>query len=217
MRLEEFDIHIERDLLKLDKKSPKEISRSLKKLGFREVSSGHFGKVFVLDKGKRVVKVSMKPDTGYELFLDLCMRNISNPHLPKVSWKQNFIYIDKGIEKKGFIVVLEKLSPIPLRNGYPTESFVKKHADQFAILNAIANLNLNIELDIPYKSIPPAKLKKSHTEVWAHPLYKAIEKLIKTFRSELVWDLHWKNIMYRPEDNALVITDPYAVQSEITG
>lgn len=221
MRLEEFDIHTERDLLKLDKKSPREISKQLKSMGFKEVSRGHFGQVFILNRGNRVVKVSMKSDTGYEMFLDLAMRNTSNPHLPKISWKQNFTYIDNGVEKPGFMVALERLAPIPMRDYYPTKQFVTQHADQFAVLNAIEKSGMGIELYVPIDYIPKSQLEKSNTEFWAHPLYKAFDKLINTFgrgkiKSDLVWDLHWKNIMYRPSDGSLVVTDPFAAQSEIT-
>lgn len=220
MRLHEFDINIERDILKLEKTTPRKFEASLKNLGFTNVGSGYFASVYALDKGNRVIKVSMIPDPSYEKFLDIALKNTTNPHLPKVYWKVPIKFRDNT---SGFIVTLERLDTVTglIQNA---QSFKTVHDELgfSALVLLWASMTIHGVRLFGKRQITTFEregwlkdITKNKKNILNDKLYITLKKLSDqgpTLGVQQI-DIHAANIMLRKKDNTIVITDPWAFES----
>lgn len=217
MRLYEFDINIERDVLSLDKADPRKFAADLENLGFRSVGSGFFAEVFSLDQGNRVIKVAMRSDPAYEKFLEIALNNTSNPHLPKVYWKVPIKFRDGN---KGFITALEKLEDVGdlLRYSDSFKPVYEKLGDDALILLHATNTIEGVRV------FPSSSIRTFEREGWlddivgdedrieSSKLYMTLKKMANLGPKLGVAriDIHSSNVMLRKKTNTIVITDPWA-------
>lgn len=89
-KLLEFDIHTERQFLKLDKLNPDQVMQWLEDNNFDKIGEGHFSNVYAKKQGNRVIKIIMGKDKAYLDFIRLALNNTNNPHLPKVYWINHY-------------------------------------------------------------------------------------------------------------------------------
>lgn len=217
MRLHEFDINIERDVLSLDKTDPKKFAADLENLGFKSVGSGYFAEVFSLDQGNRVIKVAMRSDPAYEKFLKIALNNTSNPHLPKVYWKVPFKFHNLS---SGFITALEKLESIRdlLSDPNSFNTVYKKLGNDALILLHATNTIEGVRAFPSFNILTFEKegwldeINKNKDQIESSKLYVTLKKMdnLGTRIGVSQIDIHRSNIMLRQKTNTVVITDPWA-------
>lgn len=166
----------------LDTHSKEDAVKYLLSSGFKEIGTGFYAGVYHKRGYKRLIKINKVMDRGGWSYAEYCRRNKGkNPYLPK-------IYYFSGTPKD-YVIVMEYLRPL------------KK--------NEISEEDLEIIQYFQHKTIqgPNAIDSKFEYDNQGHKLYKLLDKLYK-FMFRL--DLKRSNIMVRPRNEQIVITDPLA-------
>ena len=163
----------------------------IKNLGYKHISSGSFGHAYKHHSGY-IIKV-IRDDTCYYKFVEYCLKNANNPHLPKFKTKS----LNK-FDPSFFMVRMEELSKIS--------------ADDLRIVGRLIERAISKD---PKFGLPPNKNMHKFPEELEHiPEYKTffdtlidIDKNIPAMCSE---DLSYSasNVMKRSE-RVFVVIDPW--------
>jgi hypothetical protein len=215
--LNEADINDERTLLNTKWTRPKEVEAWLKENGFKKIGGGMFAGAWLKGGAKRIIKVSRKPDPCFLNFAKWAVTKTNNPHLPDIPWIAEFT-IQEGPNKGGkfLIVPVEKLVPFkkaqmkeikdPVILGsllINKQLWAEERKDVFRILRK--------ELDLPetQKEAVP-KIKRFLNKNKNHRWMKTLSQIQGAAGADCIDDLHTSNMMWRPSNKKLVITDPLA-------
>ena len=215
--LQEATIQDERVLLNTKWERPKDVEVWLKENGFKKIGGGAFAGAWLKGGSKRIIKVSRKPDPCFLNFAKWAVTKTNNPHLPDLPWIAEFS-ITSGPNKGGkfFILPVEKLQPFkreqmkqikdPVILGsllVNKQLWAEERKDVFRILRR--------ELDLPetQKEAVP-KINRFLNKNKNHRWLKTLAQIKAVAGADCIDDLHTSNMMWRPSDKRLVITDPLA-------
>ena len=172
----------------------------LKHAGYR-VETGSRGLMFQLPKnqGKYVFKAWGK-DSGYVYAVKIFKQHQNNPHIPKIL--RGPFALDNN--KQFWVIVLEELEPI---HDEDLRKFIIFVADVFENLHQLSTKQVITLIENNIDKIGLTHSIKYYADIlktfW--PTLLMFEEGDKNFL-----DLGNDNVMIRPSDNQLVITDPVA-------
>ena len=215
--LDEATVQDEKVLLNTKWTRPKETETWLKANGFKKIGGGAFAGAWLKGGAKRIIKVARKPDPCFLNFAKWSVKQTNNPHLPDIPWIAEFT-IQEGPNKGGkfFIVPVEKLQPFkkaqmkevkdPVILGFlfvNRELWAEERKDVFRILRK--------ELDLPETQAEATpKIKRFLGKNKNHRWLKTLAQIKGAAGVDCIDDLHTSNMMWRPSNKKLVITDPLA-------
>lgn len=215
--LNEADINDERTLLNTKWARPKDVEKWLKENGFKKIGGGAFAGAWLKGGAKRIIKVARKPDPCFLNFAKWAVTKTNNPHLPDIPWIAEFT-ISEGPNKGGkfFIVPVERLKPF-------TPALMKSIDDPVILGSLFVNKELwaeerktvfrrlRAEMNLPETqadSVP--KIKRFLSRNKNHRWLKTLAQIKGAAGADCIDDLHTSNMMWRPSNKKLVITDPLA-------
>jgi hypothetical protein len=210
------------------KKYHKETFESLVKAfqadtGYKFLGKGYFAYVFKHPTKDEVLKFWIQ-DTAYEKYIDYCKQN-SSPYLPKIygSVKSLSTFHKRlaGFPEKIKYVRMEyliELSNNDLKAAHTPKQIIDSMTHFFSRISPEKYLEYTksgewdprakrlrqVEVDIYWPNGIPSNIIE---------LYETASKLPLAEMERL--DLHANNIMVRPSDNHLVLSDPVASDSDI--
>lgn len=187
----------------------------------KQLGRGAYGAVFSLnDRSDRVIKYSRRHDDAWAVFAKICfdLDGISK-HTMKVH-----AFRDHREDMNSFYVaVVERLVPL---NHYSVPTEIVELANRLSDCSEVYSNRSLIDLDTCRSSNDwwrpsPAHagclkndfeyIERYHSEL--HALVQMLTDIygeIRLSNKPCQLDLHLGNMMYRPSDNSLVITDPFA-------
>jgi hypothetical protein len=178
------------------------LDRLVSKEGIQKLGGGAFSQVFQHPEyGNVVVKVYTDKDAVYRKYVSWCLKNQSNPYVPKIVEQVKYKSPETG--EKYNIIFLQKMTPI------------KTHKKVLLLLARAMNVDEfdEVDLDDVYE-IGAGSGKKFYdlmnqlvTNKDADPDFVKVWKFIASFGADKL-DLHPENVMLR--DGHLVLTDPVA-------
>ena len=188
---------------------------------FKPLGGGLFAKVYGHDSG--VVYKFWAKDTAYEKYVEYCLKNQSNPFIPKFSSKIKTLTVffkrPASFPDKIKYVKMEKLAPY--RNQYLPGT----DSPYYSVLKLLVS---EVENDESFETVVSditrfskkgsiASVRKSYENLLEEQPLKLIKELFDTLvdihkHVGKLNDLHNENIMMRGDQ--LVILDPAAVASE---
>lgn len=208
--LQEASIFDEKELLNTKWTSPQELQQWLKSHGFKKLGSGVFSAVYGKPEHSRVVKISKRGDECWLKFAKWLMAQTKNPYLPHVPWIKEYQGIRKGKPETFFVTIIEKLEP------FTTES-IKQIKDPVVVAMLLLKgdfwaaekkvLQRRLE-ELGYDT--PQEQKELLMDNNNHLFVNSLRMVTKRGGKSCIGDLHSGNIMFRPSDKAVVITDPLA-------
>lgn len=225
----ELHYSFQKVLMSRDWKSPDEVTDWLISAGFRFVNSGFYAKVYYKPGYKNVVKVTTREDLGWLEYANYTRKIVPGKikSLPNIWWIQEFGERRDNVEdpdqfpanfrfNKYFISLIEKLNDFD-------EVAISETND----LTALAYIFLFLTSD--WSDLIEARLVREEIIVPTHPTlfdydqvhkwytrnkskcsFTKTMKVVKGMRKKSGYtvDMHDDNIMYRPSDKSIVITDP---------
>lgn len=142
------------------------------------LGQGIFGVVFKRPQDSYVIKL-FKNDPAYRQYLKYVLQHQDNPHVPKIRGKLVKPYRDANL----YLVRIEELEPLEI---YSPQYDVFEQARDYALDRVTATT------------------QQDFREIY--PRLASVLDDVKHWGKTI--DLHDENIMVRPSDNMLVITDP---------
>jgi hypothetical protein len=222
--LTEASIFDERALLNTTWATPQQLTKWLRKNGFKKMGEGAYSAVFVKPGYKRVIKVSMKRDDCWINFAQWAQSVTNNPHLPDIPWVQFF---GAGY-KQFFVAIIGKLAPfdksaISATVDLPGLVYMYLHDDWFRGDAGIWARLIDEGLITRYDSSGRRGTRFNAEQLDRKKLLRYLrgvrggKQFIMTLKAaerkgtgNCRYDMHDGNIMYRPSDKKLVIIDPLA-------
>jgi hypothetical protein len=206
MRLIEFDKNRPRVLTAVnqyfdakfpgrDKVANGQLVNALEQLGWNYYKGGNFSDVFVHPKRNYVIKINEIQDLGFAHFVKVVRRHPEQVHFPKISYK-------KTVEVKGKmhdIYLIEKLKPI---SAFSLE------------FSGMANYLERISIYY-YKPLEEIFNESTVKMFKNYPSLVEAARIVGQEGGRTIIDIHDDNIMIRPKNNVIVITDPYADRGDM--
>lgn len=222
MRLDEITKALERKLESHDWKSPREVSRFLRKQGYKQGGAGSFGAVFVHPTRNKIVKISKRQDVCWLRFAYWTLKMTSNPSVPYIDWVRVY-----GEDDKFFIAVVEKLAPFNKQAIKQTKdivgiAYLYSHQDEWdiehdlidAMEDRLAQEGIITGDDErkwePHKFQARARKFAKTSNKPGRRFLRTLDSAKKFAKAPCTYDSHDGNLMYRPSDQSLVIIDPLA-------
>lgn len=204
-----------------------ELRKFLKSKGYKKLGGGAYAEAWANKQAQRVVKISTKEDKCWMRYIEWLKMQPASPHLPKVHSFRTY----KTGRGTFFVSILETLEE--------TDKFIDELFKSTAVNPTLPRLALVMWImDISWEQSIRYRVqfvRKENVEKYLNqqPKYKKLnpveraEELTKSgYRTKLALlgkkaerelgkdgcqpDLHGGNVMYRPSDKTLVITDPIA-------
>lgn len=161
----------------------RDINRKLKKLGYVQdeqvLGQGVSGIVYKRAGDPYVIKV-FQEDPAYKNYLEYVMQNQDNPHVPRIRGKLIKPYRDVEL----YLIRMEPLNPLDV------------YSQQYKLFNDFRD----------YAFHPTEEFKNNYPDLAR--ILDDIKTLGKNWGKKIIFDLHDENVMVRPTDNTLVVTDP---------
>lgn len=194
-------------------KNIKEWDDLLLKKNWEKIGEGARGTVYSHPNKNYVIKI-YHADKAYETFLDFIEAHQSNPHVVKI--KRKIFTGETDWYSKMNSVVLEKLKPLDNNDGKVIYG-INSASYGVTIMNNLYEGGISademkekIKLRIKEKYVDQITAKKIITFM-KHPIAKLLFQL-KSYMYENgknhYFDIHTGNLMIRPSDGKLVLTDP---------
>lgn len=188
----------------------------LLKKGWKYLGEGVKAKVYEHPSKPYVIKIYM-PDPAYELFLDFAESQRNNPYVVKIKRKiftgetdfslMNSVALEKLIPIKGSAKITERFRAVQLGCQYMEDYFengITLDQLKLKILEKMENSNEFRVENIKRK-------RRLLNLFFNHPLANTIlefHNFMEEGGKQYRWDIHDENIMIRPSDGKLVLTDP---------
>lgn len=206
----EASIFDEKELLNTKWTSPQELQKWLSANGFKKLGSGVFSAVYGKPDHNRVVKISKRGDECWLKFANWLMAQTKNPYLPHVPWLKQYKGTRNGKTETFFVTIIEKLDPF-------TTDVIKNIKDPVVIAALLlkgdfwANEKKVLQkrlVELGYET--PKEQKELLMDNNNHKFINSLRMVSKRGGKSCFGDLHSGNIMFRPSNNSVVITDPLA-------
>jgi hypothetical protein len=215
--LDEATVQDEKVLLNTKWTRPKEVETWLKANGFKKIGGGAFAGAWLKGGAKRIIKLSRKADPCFLNFAKWAVTKTNNPHLPDIPWIATFTITDgPNLGSRFFIAPIEKLQPFK-------KDQMKLIKDPVILGSLLVNKELwaeerkavfrrlRLELDLPETQADALpKIKRFLNQNKNHRWLKTLDQIRAVAGPDCIDDLHTSNMMWRPSNKKLVITDPLA-------